>query len=157
VAAKMVNTNSIVTFENEKLQNYLEILSIEGKIRTQLTTRHSKESETSFKFTKLKFNFEVEAEFDGVCFNFSIKHLTADEFLDANLTILNPIILSVNNVPTAAKLALYMTKTGPHVSNHLLKIVDSYDSGDLERIIFDGIYSYFEKTNTFKLLNTFYK
>jgi hypothetical protein len=157
VVLNMENVPSIVIFENEKLQNYLKILSIDGKLRNQSSNRYLNENETPFTRTKYKFNFEVEALFDDVPLNFSIKHLSTDEFLDANLTILNPIVFSVNNVPTAAKLALYMTKNGPHVSNHLLGIVDSFDSGELESIIFDGIYSHFKKTNTFKLLNTFYK
>ena len=144
---------SIITFENENLQKHFKILSIDGKLRKQEQMDTKKINETP---SRTKFTLTVDSLFNNRRLHFSMMSLTTDEFLFSNQTITHPIVFLFDDNHTPVKVALYMMANDELPNTDILNLIDSFDSEDLEEIIFNAAFSYFEKTNKYKLLTTFY-
>ena len=145
----MKTETSIIRFEHEYLQQHLKILSIKGKIRNKWANKFH-----PLEFTK--FHFDVDSVFKGVPYQFSIHHLTEDEFILTDSSITEPIVFKSDNTLMTAKCAFYQKKKGQPESDENYTFINSFKSGELERLLFDAVYAYYKQSNQYKLANTFF-
>jgi hypothetical protein len=142
----MKNETSIIVFDNDFLQKHFKILSVKGKIRIRMTRRYAPDV--------TKYHFDIESLYKGVPVQFSIQHLTEDEYIYSSAT--EPIIFISNNVEITARNIFLVNNNRQIYSNENHTFINSFNSGELEELIFNAVYSYFEQSNQYKLLNMFF-
>jgi hypothetical protein len=142
----MKNETSIITFDNEYLQQHFKILSVKGKIRNRMTRRYAPDV--------TKYHFDIDSLYKGVPVRFSIKYLTEDEYIYSSAT--EPIILTSDNVEVTVRTIFLVNDNRQIYSNENHTFINSFNSGELEELIFNAVYSYFEQSNQYKLLNMFF-
>ena len=128
------------------LQKYLKILSIDGNLR---------KISSGIPYDDEKFLFTIEALFNGVPYRFDIQHVATEEYNNVHL-MESPIFFHIDGEFVSLRSRYYgsvdFVKRNPEIDF----LFASHTPTDLDEIIYDTVFSYFEKTNKFKLINTFH-